>query len=260
MKLLPRLLALLFVTTLFPPTLWATPKLHVLIDPGHGGIDTGAVRGHIKESHIALAVGRHLADLLRADSLFQVTMTRDSDQALTLAERTQIAKRVHADVFLSIHANASKDPRAHGVEFWFQNQLPADEESLFLASRENQTSDGIAQPNKDEGISRQGDLARIIDDLQRNYRIAASSELSQILLANWHVEARRKNKNSIHQAPFFVVSEPTIPAVLVELGFVSHETEGPQVADPVQQKRMAQNLYNGLVRFRSVLEKDREKN
>lgn len=224
----------------------AASKLHIVVDPGHGGVDKGATRGAIRESHIALAVAKKLADRLRADTRFRVTLTRESDIALTLEERAAIAKRVQGDLFISIHANASEDPRAHGVEFWFQNQLPADEESLFLASRENE---GELPRGRLDAINAKGDVGRILDDLQRNHRIAASSDLSRTLLAEWHSESRRRNKHAIRQGPFFVISEVHVPSVLVELGFVSHEAEGPRLSEPAHQTLMADNLFDGIAKF-----------
>lgn len=234
----------------------AQATLHIVLDPGHGGVDTGATRGAIRESHLALDVAKRLAERLRKAGQFTVTLTRESDITLTLPERAAIAKRVGADLFLSIHANASEDPRAHGVEFWFQNQLPADEESLFLVSRENQTHDAKGRPLAStssvapaEPPSPKRDVARILEDLHRNHRISTSRDLSRDLLSAWHSESRRKNKNAIRQAPFFVVSEVHVPSVLVELGFVSHENEGRRLSDPSHQDLMARSLFDGITEF-----------
>lgn len=241
----------------------APSKLHIVIDPGHGGVDKGASRGTIRESHIALAVSQKLAKRLRADDRFTVTLTREADISLTLPERAAIAKQVNADLFLSIHANASEDPRAHGVEFWFQNQLPADEESLFLASRENQSHDGetgrVTQlsGSQKERPAPKGDVARIIEDLHRNHRITSSADLSRTLLSKWYAESRRRNKHAIRQGPFYVISEVHVPSVLVELGFVSHENEGPRLTDPAHQDKVANNLFDGIKKFAGQIELDR---
>src|SRR3712207_5158711 len=115
------MLSALFVVsalTGFPTATAAVPagsasgggKFHVLIDPGHGGVDTGATRGAIRESRIALAVAKKLADLLRAHPAFSVSLTRETDISVSLTERAAIARRVRADLFVSIHANASTDP------------------------------------------------------------------------------------------------------------------------------------------------------
>jgi len=244
------------------PSRPVSAPLTIVIDPGHGGVDKGAQRGTIIESEIALNVAKKLAERLKEDARFRVILTRDRDVSLSLSERAAIANREKADLFVSIHANASHDPRAHGVEFWFQNQLPPDEESLFLANRENQNSSVLVTSQlpigHDSKPSAQSDVISIIDDLKRNHRIFTSHDLSRTLLANWHHESRRKNKRAIRQAPFVVISEVQAPAVLVELGFISHHLEGPQLADRQHQKRVAENLYTGLVEFRDVLLRDRQ--
>ncbi len=241
------------------PVLMAGKKpLRVVIDPGHGGVDTGATRGKIRESNIALAVAKALDALLRYDPRFEVFLTRDGDESRSLPERAHIAKKNQADLFISIHANASEDPRARGVEFWFQNQLPADEESLFLANRENQNLESeTAHAPKDKRISRHSDLVGILDDLQRNYRISASGELSRLLYQHWS-GAKGRHKNAIRQAPFYVVSEVPVPSVLVELGFLSHDPEGHRMAEPEFQKQSARSLFDGIVAFKEIFDRDRK--
>lgn len=239
--------------------------MRILIDPGHGGIDTGAVRGKLKEAEIALKVSKKLAALLNDDPHFKVSMTRHSDVALTLPQRTQIAQSTHADLFISIHLNSSADTRAQGKEFYFQNQLPVDEESMFIASRENAenpVADDASGESKDEKLSNRVDLRRIIEDLNRNERIYASSELSQILYETWIKTGknRRRGSRAIRQAPFYVVSNVSVPSVLVELGFLSSPVEGPRLARDDYQADLAQSLYSGLVKFKETMDKDRAGN
>ncbi len=241
----------------------AASPLHVLVDPGHGGPDSGAVRGPLKESAIALKVSQSLAAMLKKDDRFEVTMTRDSDRKVSLDQRVQIAKDVKADVFLSIHLNTSSDTRAHGEEFYFQNQLPVEEDILFLASRENDEEAG-ATKNTPEKISSQNDVRVILEDLGRNHRIQSSGDLSKILFETW---AQRSSKianakigsRSIRQAPFHVVSNVNIPSVLVELGFLSNPVEGPRLAQTDYQNILAKSLFEGLVKFKETMDKDPER-
>jgi N-acetylmuramoyl-L-alanine amidase len=227
---------------------------HILIDPGHGGKDSGATRGQLKESEIALKVAGYLADELRKDSRFKVSLTRTSDESLSLKERTSIAREINADLFLSIHLNSSKDPRAHGKEFYFQNQLPADEEALFLASRENMDTivPDASRTDRAEKASVGNDLKNILEDLKRNHRIHSSCHLSKALFETWISggESRLVGSRSIRQAPFYVVSHISVPSVLVELGFLSHATEGPRLAQPEYQKELAASLYRGIVKYK----------
>ena len=116
----------------------ATAKpLLVMLDPGHGGRDRGTTRGPAFESEITLAVSHELQEMLRQDRRFQLLTTRPTDQTVTLSQRAPLTNRKRAKIFLSIHVNSSPDPRARGAEFYFQNQLPPDEESMFLAHQEN---------------------------------------------------------------------------------------------------------------------------
>ncbi len=269
-----------FAATLIPLLLFvpgvaiaasSTHKFKVVIDPGHGGSDTGASRGGLKESEIALKVGLQLSHLLSRDTRFEVAMTRTQDHRLTLSQRTVMADRVGADLFVSIHLNSSPDSRARGTEIYFQNQLPADEEAMFLVSRESDEGEGApeALAGRDssaggtDSLSSRQDLKRILDDLKRNHRIERSSELSKTLLQSLQPfmaimsagTAGRSGTRAIRQAPFWVVSEIKIPAVLVELGFLTHPEEGPRLATADYQRDLAQGLYDGLVKFKEMLDK-----
>lgn len=231
--------------------------LHIMIDPGHGGSDKGAVRGSLVESEIALQVANYLADILRADPRFKVSMTRTGDQRISLRQRTELARKVGADLFISIHLNSSPDPRAHGTEIYFQNQLPADEEALFLVSRESadeETNDTHSSKSS-EPISVQTDLKRILEDLRRNERIRSSGELSKVLYETLTRKGQgpKLGSRAIRQAPFHVVSEIDIPSVLVELGFLSHPQEGPRLKQPDYQRELARLLAEGLVKYKESL-------
>lgn len=251
----------LSLVSLFALSLEAAP-LHVLVDPGHGGKDSGAVRGSFRESVIALSVSKQLAELLKNDPRFAVTLTREADVKVPLAKRTQIAKDVKADVLLSVHLNTSADARAHGKEFYFQNQLPVEEDMLFLANRENSEDADDAENAKRAGekLSSANDIRFILEDLGRNHRIQSSGELSKVLLENWLRVggASRVGSRSIRQAPFHMVSNVNIPSVLVELGFLSHETEGPRLAQEAYQKTLAKSLYEGLVKYKETIDKDQQ--
>lgn len=234
--------------------------LHVLIDPGHGGIDRGATKGKLKEAEIALKVATKLSSLMKDDPRFKISMTRESDQTVSLDRRTQISKDTRADLFLSIHLNSSTDPRARGKEFYFQNQIPPDEEALFLASRENsEMAVDADKPEMTGKLTPEGDVKLIVDDLKRNYRIRASGELSKILFKSWEQSGLATNhgSRSIRQAPFHVVSQVNVPSVLVELGFLTNAQEGPMLASDQYQDALAKSLYDGLVNYKETMDKNR---
>ncbi len=243
--------------------------LHVMLDPGHGGADAGASRGALKESVIALKVAQQVSELLKKDARFKVSMTRVTDRKVSLSRRTRLAEDFKADLFVSIHLNSSPDPRVRGTEIYFQNQLPADEEALFLVGREHEhesadeAEEGSSKtPSKSEPLSTRTDLKRILEDLDRNHRIQTSSELGKTLLGAW-LEAQLGHKagtRSIRQAPFHVVSNINIPSVLVELGYVSNPQEGARLASADHQKELARALYEGLVKFKETVDNDQAEN
>lgn len=233
--------------------------MRVLVDAGHGGSDHGAERGELRESQITLKIALRLAELLRADPRFNVQMTRDDDRTVSLAERAKLARSFKADALVSIHANSNSDARVTGVEVYFQNQLPADEESMFLAAKENgevvDPRDAIA-----EGVSVRGDLANILDDLRRSRSVRASFDLSRFILAEWPQSTERHSTRAIRQAPFYLVSRGATPAVLVEVGFLSHPAQGRKLAEHEHQVAIAQRLAHALARFKETVDNDHGRN
>ena len=257
-----RLCSLIFLLFIPHLQLAAASPYHVILDPGHGGKDDGATKFKVKESEITLIVAKKLEQLLKKDKEFSVSLTRRSNRSLSLKQRTQIAEARKGDLFLSIHVNSSLDPRAHGGEIYFQNQLPPDEESLFLASKENAAesseSTDLSWPLTPLTLPSETpkDVQLILMDLQRNERIRLSGLMSESLIKFWTGKiAYRKRK--IRQAPFYVISNINMTSVLVELGFVTNSMEAKKlVSDPYQDK-LAKELYLGLKNVKEVLDKER---
>jgi N-acetylmuramoyl-L-alanine amidase len=225
--------------------------LHIVIDPGHGGIDRGAVRGAIKESEIALSVSKMLRNLLIQNPHFQVTLTREIDQTMSLKRRVEVANSAKADLFLSLHANAADDPRAKGLEFFIQNNLPPSEESLFQAAIENQLLDQETEVSEALEPSKKGDLIAIVEDLKRQYRVEASLKASQIFQKN----LEEKQQATIKQAPFYVISKTQVPSVLVELGFITNPRESRMLTDLSYQQTLSQKIYDSLVEYKEKVDK-----
>jgi len=230
--------------------------LHIVLDPGHGGNDKGASRGGITESKITLSVAELVAQELKRDNQFKVTLTRTSDTFLTLEDRATFANKV-GDLFLSIHVNSSSDPKARGHEIYFQNQLAPDQESLFLASREN------ALARADAKVARQvsfniksrphlnSDVRAIVEDLERNHRLRLSAQLAESLYENWQGDHLMR-RQPIRQAPFFVVSNVDRPAALIEIGYLSNEKEALRLTNPEYQKKIASGIYQAILQFKKV--------
>lgn len=244
--LIPLLVSLCFFIT-------NAHALNVVIDPGHGGIDHGASRGHLQESNLVLKVSLRLNELLKNDPTTSAFMTRTKDEGLTLAERVSRAQKAGGQLLVSIHANASEDSRAKGTEFYFQNQLPPDEETLFYASRENQLLKEVDSLTDDESSpSQNSDLNLILEDMNQQTRVRRSYQFAESLIGNWP-EALGSRNQVLRQAPFFMVSKSKMPSVLIEIGFISHPKEGQKLASEQFQQEIASKIYLGIKSYQESL-------
>ena len=237
----------IFIVTLFLSSAAQAITWTLMIDPGHGGADHGAVYAGVKEADLVLSVSQKLKRLFENDTRFRIQMTRDEDRTLTLQERVHNAEILQADLIVSIHANASVDRRARGVEFYVQNPLPNDEDSLFLAHQESQI---VASKDfhEDDSLSRAKDVAAIIEDLHRQNKFFKSLELSELLKKSWQ-NSRPKSLVSIKQAPFYVISQGRIPSVLIEIGFLSHPQESLLLKDLHYQTEIAHIIHQGILKY-----------
>lgn len=233
--------------------------LRVLIDPGHGGRDSGATSHGLLESQLVLKIAKKLKHHLDADPRFEAELSRKHEKFQSLGIRVSKAHKMSADVLLSIHANSSPDQKARGLEVYFQNQLPPEEENLFLASLETHhgryiedTETSIVPPHpRTQSFGREhGDVKNILIDLYRNQKVKKSSHLAERIAQTWK-GTRKKAQNTIRQAPFYVVSKSEIPTVLVEVGFVSNPKEAKKLKSEKYQKLIASSLYEGLIRYRN---------
>lgn len=230
--------------------------LHIMLDPGHGGLDTGAVYSGAKEADLVLKVALKLNQLLAKDPQFKVTMTRTSDHQLSLPDRVKLAETSKADLFVSLHANAASDQRARGVEFFFQNNLPPDEEALFLASQENQmitNSRETAAISGGEELSKSGDVAAIVEDLQRQHRMNSSLRLTQTLTQVWDTDTTAAPA-TIKQAPFYVISKTSMPSVLIEIGFLTNPRESKKLLSAEYQSDLARKIYTALSFYKEKMD------
>ena len=243
------------------PAIALAAPLHIVLDPGHGGHDAGATRGKITESKIVLAISRHLQNYLENDPRFRVTMTRETHEFLRLSTRAKKANQLGADLFLSIHANASPDRRARGLEVYFQNQLPPDEESMFLASLEqdgHKEDERYLERNELDGIALpsqlNSDVKNMLKDMVRSHRIRESSVVAKNIVHHWS-GSRKSLQHTILQAPFFVVSNVNMPSVLVEVGFVSNKSDIQKLTSRSYQRQIAQSLYKSLILYKDSIDK-----
>lgn len=244
------------ISSLFVVTASPALALHIMLDPGHGGVDTGAVYSGAKEADLVLKVAHSVKALLEKDPSFQVSITRTNDRMLSLQERVHMAENKKADLFVSLHANAATDQRARGVEFFFQNNLPPDEESLFLASQENQAMIASQESHETSGgdeVSKKGDVAAILEDLNRQNRMLSSLRFTQTLTNVWGADAKAA-QSTIKQAPFYVISKTTMPSVLIEIGFLSNPREVKKLLNKEYQSDLAQKIYKALVSYKEKVD------
>ncbi len=226
----------------------------VVLDPGHGGADKGAQYGQAKESDLVLNIAQKVKKLLNNDADFDVHLTRSEDLQLSLPSRVQKAENLNADLFVSLHANAAIDSRAQGAEFFFQNSVSPDEESLYLAHQENQLlQEQNRNTNQQVDPSKKADVVAILEDMQRQARLYNSLQLTQQLAQSWSDLSPRKT--AIKQAPFYVISNTTMPSVLVEVGFLSNPKEARQLLRSEYQQELAQKIYKAIVGYKEKMDK-----
>ncbi len=212
---------------------------HVVVDPGHGGTDHGAVRENVREADIALKVSKFLVEKLEKDSDFKVSVTRSKDEIVPLGTRAHIGNSSHGNLFISIHANSSTDSRANGAEFYFQSQMSLADEELYLANSETK---------------QHSDVGAIITDLKRTYDNYQSQILAETLQNHWK-QSLKVRERPILQESFRVLVSVPMPSVLVELGFISNNKERDWMNTPSSQKYMAELLYDGIKEFKEKIDK-----
>lgn len=215
----------------------------IVIDPGHGGKHSGAF-GYLKgvrEKNVTLEISRRLARKIRQRLGCEVILTRNSDTFLSLEERTAIANTRNADLFISIHTNASKSRASHGIETYFLN-LATDEDAILVAARENATSA--------KNIS---DLEAILNDLMKNAKIDESSRLAghvqKALIGKLKPKYSRVKDKGVKQAPFYVLLGAGMPSILVEVSFITNPRECRRLNTAGYQEDIADAIVRGIQRY-----------
>lgn len=211
----------------------------IVVDPGHGGHDSGAVGlNGIQEKDVVLAIALKLRALLKEELGLDVVMTRSTDVFIPLEERTAIANKVNADLFVSVHANAAPNRNASGIETYYLN-LAKTEKAAQLAAKENGTS-----------LEKVSVLQAILFDLMANYKLNDSAHLAEEVQKSLHKRARGHYpdvKNlGVKQGPFYVLVGATMPSILVETAFVSNAQEESRLKDPAYQSMTAEGILEGI--------------
>ncbi|HOC43196.1 MAG TPA: N-acetylmuramoyl-L-alanine amidase [Thermoanaerobaculales bacterium] len=225
-----------------PPEAFAerTGPRPIVIDPGHGGSDTGAASGSgIVEKEVVLAVARRLATILAGQG-HTVRLTRPGDDVRALTDRTSLANRVDAVAFVSLHANASTVAAVQGAETYYMSldDSSTDEHAAATAQLENRSGE-------DGGRS---SLDLILWDLAQAEVLNESAELALAVQGRLNERLGLKDRG-VKQAPFVVLTGATMPAILVEIGFLSNPAEAQQLASVDHQQRLAEALALGIDDF-----------
>jgi N-acetylmuramoyl-L-alanine amidase len=221
-------------------------RITIAIDPGHGGEDPGAIgRRGTYEKNVALAIGRKLKSLVDAEPNMRAMLTREDDYFVPLADRVQKARRVQADLFISIHADAFREPNARGSSVFALSESGATSAAAkWLAQKENSADlIGGVDLNRRDPV-----LARMLLDLSQTAQINDSLKVGRQVLAGIGTH-NALHKATVEQAGFAVLKAPDIPSILVETAFISNPDEELKLRSEHHQQRFAGSIRDGVARY-----------
>jgi len=218
----------------------------IVIDPGHGGHDTGTIgpKG-LEEKDVVLDVSRRLGKLLTSRLGAEVVYTRNDDTFIPLETRTAIANREGADLFISVHANSSRDADARGVETYYLN-FTSSPDALEVAARENAVSDKSIH-----------ELQDLVKKIALKEKIEESQEFASDVEASLHSGLAAKSPGvrdrGVKKAPFIVLIGANMPSILAEISFVSNPTDERKLRSAEYRQRIAESLYRGIAKYANGL-------
>jgi N-acetylmuramoyl-L-alanine amidase len=221
----------------------------IVIDPGHGGHDPGAIANGVTEAELVLDIALRLEQLLLKQPGVEVVLTRRTNVFVPLEERTAIANREDADLFLSIHANASRNRQARGVETYFLN-FASNPQAEAVAARENAGSSRTMR-----------NLPDIVKAIAMNDKLDESRDFATMVQRAMVARLRTANKEvrdlGVKQAPFVVLIGAGMPSVLAEVSFVTHPQEARLLKSNAYKQRIAEALFDGIQRYQRSLKTQR---
>jgi N-acetylmuramoyl-L-alanine amidase len=230
-------------------TLDARRDIVIVIDPGHGGEDPGAIGpGRVREKDVVLAISKQLRDLINRQDGFQAVLTRESDYYIELRNRSSFARKQNADLLVSIHADAFIKSSASGASvFALSHRGASNEMARWLAQRENAADliggvSGVKLEDKDEV------LASVLLDLSSTASLKASLSVGDHVLRSMG-GVSRLHQSHVQQAGFVVLKSPDIPSILIETGFISNLDESRRLNSVSYQKKMAQAISFGITKY-----------
>jgi N-acetylmuramoyl-L-alanine amidase len=217
----------------------------VVIDAGHGGHDPGAKVKGLNEADLTLDVAQRLEKLLLKVPGVEVVMTRRANVYIPLEERTAIANRAGADLFLSIHVNASRNAKARGIETYFLNFAP-NPEAEAIAARENAGSSKTMHH-----------LPDIVKAIALNNKLDESRDFASLIQTSMIERLKKANRDArslgVKQAPFMVLIGATMPSVLAEISFLTNRQEGALLRTPAYRQAIAEALFSGIAKYQKSL-------
>jgi N-acetylmuramoyl-L-alanine amidase len=217
----------------------------IVIDPGHGGHDPGVLGRGLTEAALVLDVALRLEKLLLKEAGVDVVLTRRTNVYVPLEERTEIANRQNADMFLSIHANASRNPDASGIETFFLS-FASSPDAEAVAARENSAS-----------AREMHQLPDLVKAITLNNKLDESRDLATMvqnaLVSNLRKTNRAVRSRGVKKAPFVVLIGAAMPSVLAEISFVSNRQELALLKTPAYRQRIAESLYQAVTKYRRSL-------
>ena len=223
-----------------------TRMITIALDPGHGGEDPGAIgRGGSREKDVVLAIAKRLKRKIEEQPNMRVMLTRDGDYFVPLHVRVQKARKVQADLFVSIHADAFVEPTARGASVFALSEKGASSTAARWLARKENAADLIGGVNIQ---TQDRQLASVLLDLSTTAQINDSMKLGKAVLAEIG-GINRLHKGAVEQAGFAVLKAPDIPSILIETAFISNPEEEAKLTDNVYQEQMASAVLNGIRKY-----------
>jgi len=225
----------------------------VVIDPGHGGENYGAnTPDGWREKDLTLKLAHKVRDWLKAYPDLKVYLTREQDVYLDLDSRTAFANKLGADLFLSIHINGAEALSASGFETFFLNLKASDDQSRKLAMWENLELSGAEVNLSSASRGDLSELELILGDMAQTEHLAESDFIARIVQKNLDFVMQQTINRGLRQAPFRVLMTANMPAVLVEVGFLTNAEDRRNIIDPATQDKIAWALAKSILEFREL--------
>lgn len=229
-------------------------KKIIVIDPGHGGQDPGAVSGRTYEKNITFALSKLLKKELEKSGNYEVHLTRYSDKFIKLFERVRIAQRHNADLFISVHADSINKSSVRGASIYTLSEKASDAQTARLAARENKADmiPGMDLSHEDAQV------ASILIDLVQRDTMNQSNYFAEKMVKEFKSSGIRMLENPHRSAGFAVLKAPDIPSVLIEAGFISNRQDAKLLNSQSHREKIARTISGGITRYLNYIHKSQK--